>query len=68
MGSDNSTGNFIVHLATHRITEESHKRKMSEIRNNSRLSQDPEKYIYRSDESLLNHIIKFQKSHKFVFA
>ena len=30
MGSDNSTGNFIAHLATHRITEESHKREISE--------------------------------------
>ncbi|EXX56695.1 hypothetical protein RirG_213780 [Rhizophagus irregularis DAOM 197198w] len=30
MGSDNSTGNFIAHLATHQITEESHKRKMNE--------------------------------------
>ena len=35
MGSNNSTGNFIVHLATHRITEESHRRKMKEIQNNS---------------------------------
>ena len=40
MGSDNSTGNFIVHLATHRIIEESHRRKMKEIQNNSgQLSQ-----------------------------
>ncbi|CAB5362683.1 unnamed protein product [Rhizophagus irregularis] len=39
MGSDNSTGNFIVHLSTHRITEESHRRRMSEIRNNNQLSQ-----------------------------
>jgi hypothetical protein len=40
MGSNNSTGNFIVHLATHRITEESHRRKMKEIQNNSgQLSQ-----------------------------
>ncbi|CAB5380236.1 unnamed protein product [Rhizophagus irregularis] len=29
MGSDNSTGNFIVHLSTHRITEESHRRRMN---------------------------------------
>ncbi|CAG8740951.1 10067_t:CDS:2 [Funneliformis caledonium] len=39
LGSDNSTGNFIVHLATHRITEESHERKMNEIRNNNQVSQ-----------------------------
>ncbi|CAB5372016.1 unnamed protein product [Rhizophagus irregularis] len=27
MGSDNSTGNFIVHLSTHRMTEESYRRR-----------------------------------------
>ncbi|GET55511.1 hypothetical protein GLOIN_2v1471395 [Rhizophagus irregularis DAOM 181602=DAOM 197198] len=31
--------NFIAHLATHRITEESHKRKMNEVQNNGQLSQ-----------------------------
>ncbi|CAG8766600.1 5583_t:CDS:2 [Funneliformis caledonium] len=39
LGSDNSTGNFIVYLAIHRITKESHERKMNEIRNNNQVSQ-----------------------------
>src|SRR3954464_4769570 len=61
MGSDNSTGNFIVHLASHRITEESHKRKMSEIRNNSQLSQP------RIDEIIRNNPdIKNNRDRKFV--
>jgi len=61
MGSDNSTGNFIVHLATHRITEESHKRKMSEIRNNSQLTQS------RIDEIIRNNPdIKSCRDRKFV--
>ena len=53
MGSDNSTGNFIVHLATHRITEESHKRKMNEIRNNSQLSQPRIDEIIRKNPDIL---------------
>src|SRR3990170_7580455 len=48
MGSDNSTGNFIAHLATHRITEESHKREVSEAQNNRQLSQP------RIDEMIQN--------------
>ncbi|CAG8753144.1 12888_t:CDS:1, partial [Funneliformis caledonium] len=39
MGSDNSTGNFIAHLATHRITKESYKKEISEAQNNRQLSQ-----------------------------
>jgi len=49
MGSDNSTGNFIVHLASHRITEESHKRRMGEIQKNNQLSQT------RIDEIIQNN-------------
>ena len=61
MGSDNSTGNFIVHLATHRITGKSHKRKMDEIRNNSQLSQP------RIDEIIRNNPdIKSCRDRKFV--
>jgi hypothetical protein len=61
MGSDNSTGNFIVHLATHRITEEGHKRKMNEIRNNSQLSQP------RIDEFIRNNPdIKSFRDRKFI--
>src|SRR2546421_6439326 len=60
MGSDNSTGNFIVHLATHRITEESHKRRMSEIQANQ-LSQP------RIDEIIQNNPdIKNCRDRKFV--
>ena len=39
MGSNNSISNFIVHLATYWITEESHKRKMNEVQNNDQVSQ-----------------------------
>ncbi|CAB5131700.1 unnamed protein product [Rhizophagus irregularis] len=61
MGSDNSTGNFIVHLSTHRITEESHRRRMSEIRNNNQLSQT------RIDEIIRNNPdIKNSRDRKFV--
>ncbi len=61
MGSDNSTGNFIVHLATHRITEESHKRKINEVRNNSQMSQP------RIDEMIRNNPnIKSNRDRKFV--
>jgi hypothetical protein len=61
MGSDNSTGNFIVHLATHRITEESHKRRMSEIQTNNQLSQP------RIDEIIRNNPdIKNSQDRKFV--
>ena len=49
MSSDNSTRNFIVHLVTHRITEESHRRKMNEIWNNGQLSQP------RIDEIIQNN-------------
>jgi len=55
MGSDNSTGNFIVHLATHRVTEESHKRKMNEIRNNSQLSQPRIDEIIRNNPDIKNY-------------
>ena len=51
MGSDGSTGNFIAHLSTHRITEESHKRKINGIQNISKLSQS------RIDEMLRNNPI-----------
>lgn len=54
MGSDNSTGNFIVHLATHRITEESHKRKMNEIQKNSQLSQTRIDEIIRNNPDIKN--------------
>ncbi|CAB4492303.1 unnamed protein product [Rhizophagus irregularis] len=61
MGSDNSTGNFIAHLATHRITEESHKRKMNEVQNNGQLSQ------LRIDEIIRNNPdIKNNRDRKFV--
>jgi hypothetical protein len=61
MGSDNSTGNFITHLTTHRITEESHKRKMIEIRNNGQVSQ------LRIDEIIRNNPnIKSNRDRKFV--
>ena len=58
MGSDNSTGNFIVHLATHRITEESHRRRMSEIRNNNQLSQPRIDEIIRNNPDI-NVIVLF---------
>ena len=62
MGFDNSTGNFIVHLATHRITEESHRRKMKEIQNNSgQLSQLCIDEIIRN-----NPDIKSNRNQKFV--
>ncbi len=54
MGSDNSTGNFIVHLATHRITEESHKRRMSEIQANNQLSQPRIDEIIRNNPDIKN--------------
>ncbi|CAG8742167.1 9951_t:CDS:2, partial [Rhizophagus irregularis] len=61
MGSDNSTGNFIAHLATHQITEESHKRKMNEVQNNGQLSQ------LRIDEIIRNNPdIKNNRDRKFV--
>ena len=55
MGSDNSTGNFIVHLVTHRITEESHKRKMNEIRNNGQLSQPRIDEIIRNNSDIKSY-------------
>ena len=55
MGSDNSTGNFIVHLATHRITEESHKRKMNEVQNNSQVSQPRIDEIIRNNPNIKNN-------------
>ncbi|CAG8499264.1 17978_t:CDS:2 [Funneliformis caledonium] len=61
LGSDNSTGNFIVHLTTHQITEESHERKMNEIRNNNQVSQP------RIDETIQdNPNIKSNRDRKFV--
>ena len=39
MGTDSSTGNFIVHFATHRITEESHKRNIDEMQKKNLLLQ-----------------------------
>ncbi|CAB4490130.1 unnamed protein product [Rhizophagus irregularis] len=54
MSSDNSTGNFIVHLALHRITEESHKRRMSEIRKNNQLSQTRIDEIIRNNPDVKN--------------
>ncbi|CAB5330942.1 unnamed protein product [Rhizophagus irregularis] len=54
MGSDNSTGNFIVHLASHRITEESHKRRMGEIRKNNQLSQTRIDEIIRNNPDVKN--------------
>ena len=55
MGSDNSTGNFIAHLASHRITEESHKRRMSEIRNNNnQLTQTRIDEIIRNNPDIKN--------------
>ncbi|CAB5394103.1 unnamed protein product [Rhizophagus irregularis] len=55
MGSDNSTGNFIAHLATHRITEESHKRKMNEVQNNGQLSQLRIDEIIRNNPDIKNN-------------
>ncbi|PKY48834.1 hypothetical protein RhiirA4_464538 [Rhizophagus irregularis] len=55
MGSDNSTGNFIAHLATHRITEESHKRKMNEVQNNGQLSQLRINEIIRDNPDIKNN-------------
>ena len=60
MGSDNSTGNFIAHLATHRITEESHKRRINEVRNNQ-ISQPRIDEIIRNNPS-----IKSNRDRKFV--
>ncbi|CAB5385280.1 unnamed protein product [Rhizophagus irregularis] len=55
MGSDNSTGNFIAYLATHRITEESHKRKMNEVQNNGQLSQLRIDEIIRNNPDIKNN-------------
>ena len=65
MGSDSSTGNFILHLATHRITEESHKRNMNEMEKKNQLSQP------RVDEMMRaiiinNPEIKNRQDRKFV--
>jgi hypothetical protein len=54
MGSDNSTGNFIAHLATHRITEESHRRKMNEAQNNQ-VSQPRIDEIIRNNPNIKNN-------------
>ena len=54
MGSDNSTGNFIVHLATHWITEKSHKRRMSEIQTNNQLSQPHIDEIIQNNPDIKN--------------
>ena len=60
MGSDNFTGNFIAHLATHQITEESHRRKMNEVQNNQ-VSQP------RIDEIIQNNPnIKNNRDRRFV--
>jgi len=61
IGSDGSTGNFISHLAKHRITEESHKRKMHEFKNNNQSSQPSIEEILRS-----NPDIKQSRDKKFV--
>ena len=65
MGSDSSTGNFILYLATHRITEESHKRNMNEMEKKNQLSQP------RVDEMMRaiiinNPEIKNRRDRKFV--
>ena len=65
MGTDSSTGNFIVHLATHRITEESHKRNVDEMQKKNPLSQP------RIDEmirviTMNNPDIKNRRDRKFV--
>src|SRR2546421_605210 len=61
MDSDGFTGNFIAHLSTHRVTEESHKRKIHGIQNISKLSQP------RIDEMLRNNpIIKSCRDRKFI--
>jgi hypothetical protein len=39
MGTDSSTGNFISHLGTHRITEESYRRNMAEMQKRNQLLQ-----------------------------
>ena len=39
MGTDNSTGNFISHLAKHYITEETHKRKVKEVSESKKTNQ-----------------------------
>ncbi len=39
METDSSTGNFIIHLVTYQITEESHKRNMDEMQKKNLLSQ-----------------------------
>lgn len=61
IGSDGSTGNFIAHLSTHRITEESHKRKKHEFKNNNQSSQPSIEEVLRS-----NPDIKQNRDKKFV--
>jgi hypothetical protein len=61
MGTDNSTGNFISHLAKHNITEETHKRKMQEIKENKKDSQLTIPQMLRS-----NPVIKNRRDHKFI--
>ena len=65
MGTDSSTGNFIIHLAIHQITEESHKRNVDEMQKKNPLSQP------RIDEmirviTMNNPDIKNRRDRKFV--
>ena len=64
MSSDGSIGNFIVHLSTHRVTEESHKRKIQEIQNNGKLCKLTQPCIDEMIRS--NPIIKNNRDQKFV--
>jgi len=55
MGTDSSTGNFILHLASkHGITEETHKRKKQEIGENKKGSQQTITHMLRSNPATKN--------------
>ena len=62
MGTDSSTGNFILHLASkHSITEETHKRKKQEIGENKKGRQQTITHMLRS-----NPAIKKRRDQKFI--
>ncbi|CAG8758747.1 2443_t:CDS:2, partial [Funneliformis caledonium] len=67
MGSDSFTGNFIFHLATHQITEESHNRKINDIQNKSQLSQLHNQLIsLGNDEEFIEFVHELDPNYQFL--